>query len=207
MSKLRVHNFSISLDGFAAGPHQGPDHPLGIGGEQLHEWVFADQPDEIDAARLARAQDNIGATIMGRNMFGPVRGDWPETGELADWRGWWGDEPPYHSDVFVLTSHPRKSFRMSGGTTFHFVTGGPDAAVDRAVAAAGGRDVLVGGGASTLQQFLRAGLLNEINLVIVPVLLGRGERLFDGFDHTSVGYRCAELVSSSSVVHARLVRR
>lgn len=209
MAKLRVHQLSISLDGFAAGPHQSLEDPLGVGGEALHEWMFAALAgggEERDRAAVAARTDNIGATIMGRNMFGPIRGGWPAEGELASWRGWWGDDPPYHHDVFVLTHHPHPDIPMAGGTTFRFVTDGIEVALERAFAAAAGQDVVLGGGASTIQQYLRAGLVDEMHVAIVPVLLGGGERLLDNLDGAVDGYRCAELVSTAAVAHARLVR-
>jgi dihydrofolate reductase len=214
MPKLRVHNFAISLDGYAAGPNQSHDHPLGVGGEKLHEWRFAPSSGrqlpatdrgeaDLDAAFMAQGNKGLGATIMGRNMFGPIRGPW---GQSA-WRGWWGDTPPYHHPVFVLTHHPHSPIPMQGGTTFYFVTDGIEAALARAFEAAEGADVLLGGGAATVQQYLRAGLIDELHLVIVPILLGGGERLFDHLDGGPVGYECVECVSSpSSVVHVRLSR-
>ncbi|WP_027503382.1 dihydrofolate reductase family protein [Rhodococcus sp. UNC363MFTsu5.1] len=213
MPKLRVHNLAISLDGYAAGQDQSADNPLGVGGERLHEWVFAtrtgrrmlgeDGGDEgLDDAFLARGDDGIGATIMGRHMFGPIRGGWGD----GEWTGWWGDNPPYHHDTFVLTHHPRPSVEMAGGTTFHFVTDGIEAALERAFDAAAGLDVRIGGGADTIQQYLRAGLIDELHLAIVPILLGSGERLFDRLDGGANGYECAELVSSPAVTHVRLVR-
>jgi dihydrofolate reductase len=214
MPILRVHNFSISLDGYAAGPDQSPEHPLGLGGPRLHEWVFATrsfrrmQGMEGGAAGLddefaARRETGIGATVMGRNMFGPIRGPW--AGD--EWTGWWGDDPPFHHPVFVLTNHPRQTVTMRGGTTFHFVNDGIEAALERAFDAAGGDDVGLGGGAATIQQFLRAGLIDELHLVIVPILLGTGERLFDNLDGGPDGYECVEQVSSPSVTHVRLARR
>jgi dihydrofolate reductase len=203
MGELRVHNMSMSLDGFAAGPTQSTDTPLGIGGEQLHEWVFP--PDgsprsPVDDAFVSRGVDGIGATIMGRNMFGPVRGEWPDD----SWRGWWGEDPPFHHDVFVLTHHPRPPVPMAGGTTFHFVTGGIEAALDRARTAAGDAHIRLGGGASTVQQYLRAGLLDEMHVVVVPVLLGAGERLFDGLGEALSGWTAVEVVPSGQVTHVRL---
>lgn len=213
MAKLRVHNISISLDGYAAGPAQSADAPLGVDGELLHEWVFRTRggrrmigeeagEEGTDDEYFRRGEEGIGATIMGRNMFGPIRGSWADEA----WTGWWGDNPPYHHPVFVLTHHPRAPVTMQGGTTFHFVTDGIEAALERAVDAAGGRDVRLGGGASTIQQYLRAGLVDEAHLVIVPILLGRGERLLDNLDGAVDGYRCVELVASPSVVHVRLAR-
>jgi len=213
MPKLRVHSFAISLDGYAAGPNQDLEHPLGEGGTRLHEWVFdtrfgrrmiGEEGGEqgIDDELLAQGDVGIGATIMGRNMFGPIRGPW--TGD--QWTGWWGDEPPYHHPVFVLTHHPQPPISMQGGTTFHFVDDGIEAALARAFEAADGQDVRVGGGASTVQQYLRAGLVDDLHLAIVPVFLGAGERLFDHLDGGPVGYECAQLVSSPTVAHVRMTR-
>ncbi len=202
MTELRAHNFSVSLDGFGAGPDQSERDPLGVGGEQLHEWIFADDATDVDRAFRARGEDRIGATIMGRNMFGPVRGPWPDEA----WRGWWGEDPPFHHDVFVLTHHARPPLAMSGGTTFSFVTDGIEAALERATAAAGGADVRLGGGVSTVHQYLRAGLLDEIHVAVVPVLLGAGERLFEGVGPALGGWRCVEFAPSSSVAHVRLRR-
>jgi dihydrofolate reductase len=204
MSELRVHNFSISLDGSGAGPSQGLDDPLGIGGEGLHEWIFPPAGDrtEVDERFVSRGVDGIGATIMGRNMFGPVRGAWAN----EDWRGWWGEDPPFHHDVFVLTHHPRPPAAMAGGTTFHFVSEGIEAALDRAREAAAGQHVRLGGGVSTVQQYLRAGLLDELHVAVVPVLLGSGERLFDGLGSAMEGWQCVEFTPSSSVAHVRLRR-
>jgi len=214
MPKLRVHNLSISIDGYVAGPSQDVDNPLGVGGPMLHEWVFKTRTgrrmlgeqggDEgIDDRFLANADDGIGATIMGRNMFGPIRGPWAGAG----WKGWWGDDPPYHHQVFVLTHHPHDPISMQGGTTFNFVTDGIESALERAFEAADGMDVRLGGGASTVQQYLHAGLVDEMGLAIVPIFLGSGERLFDHLDGGPVGYECVELVGSPSVVHARFQRK
>ena len=214
MAKLRVHNLAISLDGYAAGPRQSLDDPLGVGGLRLHEWVFAtrtwrqrtgeDGGDEgVDDRFIAAGDAGIGATIMGRNMFGPIRGGWGD----GSWRGWWGDDPPYHHPVFVLTHHPRPPLEMQGGTTFHFVTDGPEAALDRAFAAAKGKDVRLGGGPNTIQQYLRLRRVDELHVAIVPLLLGAGERLFDDLGDAAGAYRCVELVSSPAVVHVRLEAR
>ena len=214
MPKLRVHNFSISLDGYAAGPDQGSENPLGVGGTRLHEWVFATESARrmhsmeggasgIDDTFVARGTEGIGATIMGRNMFGPIRGPWGDD----PWSGWWGDDPPFHHPVFVLTHHPHAAITMQGGTTFRFVDDGIDAALERAFDAADGDDVMLGGGPSTIQQYLNAGLIDEMHLVIVPILLGGSERLFDHLDDSPPGYECVELVSSPSVAHVRLVRK
>jgi dihydrofolate reductase len=213
MPNVRVHNFAISVDGYAAGPAQSLDNPLGVGGTRLHEWVFATRSGRqthamdggdggLDDEFVAQGGVGIGATIMGRNMFGPVRGPWGSD----QWTGWWGDNPPFHHAVFVLTHHPRRPISMEGGTTFHFVDDGIEAALDRALDAADGNDVRVGGGAATIQQYLRAGLIDDMHLVIVPILLGRGERLFDHLDGGPDGYACAEFVSSPSVAHVRFSR-
>jgi dihydrofolate reductase len=202
MSELRVHNFSVSLDGFGVGPAQTEQDPLGIGGEQLHEWIFADDATDVDRRFRAAGNEGIGATIMGRNMFGPVRGPWRD----EDWRGWWGEDPPFHHDVFVLTHFARPSVAMSGGTTFSFVTDGIEAALERATAAARGADVRLGGGVSTVHEYLRAGLLDEIHVAVVPVLLGGGERLFEGVGPALEGWRCVEFAPSASVAHVRLRR-
>jgi dihydrofolate reductase len=208
MSKLRVHAFSISLDGYGAGASQSVENPLGVRGEQLHDWVVPPSTFQrmvgkqggttgVDDDFAARGIANIGAWILGRNMFGPIRGDWPDDA----WKGWWGDNPPYHTDVFVLTHHPRASIRMEGDTTFHFVTEGIHAALERARTAAKGRDVRVGGGVSTIQQYLRAGLVDEMHVAIAPILLGSGELLFGGLDVTKLGYRCVEHVPASLATH------
>jgi dihydrofolate reductase len=214
MPKLRAHNLSISLDGYAAGPHQDPENPLGVGGTQLHDWAFPtrafrrahgmeDGEGGLDDDFVAEADVAIGATIMGRNMFGPVRGSW----ENEEWTGWWGDSPPFHHPVFVLTNHPRSSIAMNGGTTFNFVTDGIESALDQAFAAADGRDVRLGGGASTVQQYMRAGLLDYMHVAIVPIMLGDGERLFDNLEGAFDSYECVEMVSSPTVAHARLTRK
>jgi dihydrofolate reductase len=213
VAKLRVHNFAISLDGYGAGPDQGPETPLGVGGPRLHEWVFKTRffqrmlggdggETGIDDDFAAAGDRGIGATVMGRNMFGPIRGPWADDG----WKGWWGDNPPYHHPVFVLTHHPRPPIPMEGGTTFHFVVDGIEPALERAFEAAGGDDVRLGGGVSTIREYLRRRLVDELHLVVVPVLLGRGERLFDDLDGGPHGYECVEFVSSPSVAHVRLVR-
>jgi len=213
MPKLRVHDLAISLDGYAAGPDQGRDNPLGVGGTALHEWVFATRSgrrmqgreggDEgLDNEFLAQGEVGIGATIMGRNMFGPIRGEWSG----AEWTGWWGDNPPFHHPVFVLTHHPRPSVTMQGGTTFHFVDGGIELALERAFSAANGDDVRLGGGPGTIQQYLRAGLVDEMHVVIVPILLRRGEKLFDHLDGGPEGYECVEFISSPAVGHVRFAR-
>ena len=205
MSELRVHNFSVSLDGYGAGPAQDVRNPLGIGGERLHEWIFApdDERTPADDRMRARGTQGIGATIMGRNMFGPVRGGWDDG---APWLGWWGEDPPFHHDVFVLTHHARQPVAMAGGTTFHFVTDGIEAALDRAREAAGGQHVRLGGGVATVQQYLRAGLLDELHLAVVPILLGSGERLFEGLGNAVDDWTCVEFAPSTTVSHVRLRR-
>jgi len=213
MPKLRVHNFSVSLDGYGAGPAQDIANPLGIGGPKLHEWAFATRTfrqmfgmdggeQNADDRFITEGDAGIGATVMGRNMFGPIRGDWG----AEDWKGWWGDTPPYHHPVFVLTHHPRPPITMQGGTTFHFVDGGIESALEQAFAAAGGNDVRLGGGVSTVQQYLRAGLIDEMHLAYAPVLLGRGERLFDHLDGGPSGYEVVEFVGTPAAAHVRFAR-
>jgi dihydrofolate reductase len=208
LSKLRVQSFSISIDGFGAGPDQSLENPLGIGGLALHEWFFPtktfqqmhgnDQGETgIDDDFAARGINNIGAWILGRNMFGPIRGPWPDT----NWKGWWGDNPPYQTPVFILTNHSRESIAMDGGTTFHFVTDGIYSALERAADAANGKDVRLGGGVATIRQYLRAGLIDELHVAIAPILLGSGESLFSGIDMLSLGYRCVEHVATQSAAH------
>jgi len=214
MPKLRVHAFSVSLDGYGAGPHQSLDNPLGVGGMALHEWVFPTRSfqqmvgqdqgttDEDDAF-ARRGFDNIGAWIMGRNMFGPVRGDWPD----EQWKGWWGDNPPYHTEAFVLTHHARAPVEMEGGTTFHFVTGGIHEALERARTAAAGKDIRLGGGVATLKAYLREGLVDEMHLALVPKLLGSGEALFSGLDLPALGYQCTERVATEQATHVVLTHQ
>jgi dihydrofolate reductase len=214
MSRLSVRCFSISLDGFGAGPNQDLDHPLGVGGLGLHEWMFGTRSFRqmvgndggatgIDDDFVARGFDNIGAWIIGRNMFGPVRGPWPDN----VWQGWWGDHPPFHAPVFVITNHPRASLDMSGGTTFHFVTDGIHAALERAVDAANGQDVRLGGGVATIRQYLRAGLIDEMHLAMSPVLLGAGECLLEGVDAPQLGYQCTEHVPTPNATHFVITKR
>ena len=207
MARLRVHAFTLTLDGFATGTNQRADAPFGDGVDGLHEWMFASFRGDgtgADHAEFLAGSENIGATIMGRNMFGPIRGEWPD----ESWRGWWGETPPYGHDVFVLTHHPRPSLPMDGGTTFHFVEATPTEVLAQATEAAGGADVRLGGGASTVRAFLAEGLVDEMHLVIVPILAGAGERLFEGLDALPAGYRVEALVpGESGNVHARVVRR
>lgn len=221
MPKLRVNAFGISVDGYGAGPGQDLDNPMGIGGMALHEWVFgtktfqkmhadfaesliADKPGRagIDDDFAARGFEDVGAWILGRNMFGPSRGPWPND----DWKGWWGHNPPYHVPVFVLTHHPREFIRMEGGTSFHFVTEGIHAALERAMEAARGKDVRLGGGVATVRQYLAAGLIDEIHLAVSPVLLGRGEHLLAGIDCVSLGYRCVEHACTEHATHVVLAK-
>lgn len=215
MSKLLVRNIGTSLDGYAAGPSQSLEQPLGLRGPELFEWFFATrtwrrmhgQPDEgaeagVDDAMAARGFERIGAWIIGRNMFGPVRGPWPD----ESWRGWWGDEPPYHTPVFVLTHHRRRPLVMAGGTTFHFVTEGIHAALEQARAAAGELDVRLGGGAETIRQYLSARLVDELHLAVRPVLLGSGEHLFYGLDLPALGYECTGQFAGERASHVFLRR-
>ncbi len=209
MASIRVESFSLSLDGYGAGPGQSLENPLGRGAMALHEWAFAtrtfrkrilgadDGESGADDDVAARGFDGIGAWILGRNMFGPVRGPWPD----ESWKGWWGDEPPYRCPVFVLTHHPRASIEMSGGTTFHFVTDGIERALSRALDAAKGEDVRIGGGVSTIRQYLRMGAIDRMHLAVAPVLLGSGENLFVGLDLPALGYQCVEHVATHRVTH------
>lgn len=214
MSKLKVRCFSISLDGYGAGPEQSLGNPLGRGGESLHEWIVPTRTFQRMVGRdggtagadddfAARGMANLGAWILGRNMFGPIRGPWPDEA----WKGWWGDNPPYHCPVFVLTHHARAPVEMAGGTVFHFVTDGPQAALERAREAAQGKDVRVGGGVETIRQYLRARQVDEMHLAIAPVLLGSGEHLLGGIDLVQLGYRCTEHVASPNATHVVLQRQ
>jgi dihydrofolate reductase len=214
MSKLRVASFAMSIDGFGAGPRQDLQNPLGVGGMMLHEWFFATrvwrrmQGQEggetgVDDQMAERGFAGVGAWILGRNMFGPVRGPWPD----ESWKGWWGDEPPYHTPVFVLTHHARAPLKMKGGTEFRFVTDGIHAALEQANASAKGQEVRVGGGAATIRQYLQAGLIDELHLVVRPVLLGSGEPLLNGIDMRALGYECAESVAGERATHVFLRKR
>ena len=214
MSKVRVAAFSISLDGYGAGPEQSLETPLGRGGEELHDWFVPTRSFKrlngssggttgIDDDFAARGLQNIGAWIMGRNMFGPVRGDWPDD----TWKGWWGDNPPYHASTFVLTHHPRNPVEMEGGTTFHFVTDGIEAALERAREAAGEKDVLISGGTSVIRQYLEARLIDEMHFAISPIMLGRGESLFHGLDLPRLGYRVKQHVASEAATHMVIARQ
>jgi dihydrofolate reductase len=213
MSRLRVHGFAISLDGYGAGPDQSLENPLGVGGMGLHEWAFATRTFRemfgqeggstgVDDDFAARGFQNIGAWIMGRNMFAPSRGDWPDDG----WKGWWGNNPPYHCPVFVLTNHRQPSITMQGGTTFHFVADGIHAALKRATDAADGKDIRIGGGASTIRQYLQEGLVDEMHLAVSPVLLGSGEPLLAGFDLPKLGYKRSEYATTPNAMHIVLTK-
>lgn len=213
-TRVRVEGFTISLDGFGAGPDQSSDHPLGKGGQDLHDWLISSRAwrqmhgkeggsGGIDDEIADRGTRNIGAWILGRNMFGPVRGPWPD----LDWKGWWGHNPPYHVPVYVLTHYPRPPLVMEGGTTFYFVTEGIHEALARARNAADGKDIRIGGGVNTIQQYLREGLIDELHLAMSPVLLGAGERLFEGVDLRDLGYECRQFMSSEKATHIFLQRK
>lgn len=215
MTRVRVASFTISLDGYGAGPNQSINDPLGIGGPELHQWVFSTRTFQrvlfgkeggttgVDDDFAARGFRNIGAWILGRNMFGPIRGPWPD----MNWKGWWGDNPPYHVPVFILTHHARPPIEMEGNTTFHFITGGIHEALERARDAAAGKDVRIGGGPNTIQQYLREGLIDELHIAIAPVLLGAGERLFEGVNLRAAGYQCVEFTATDKATHVVLQRQ
>jgi len=214
MSKVRVHSFGISIDGFAAGPRQDQQNPLRERGFELMEWFLAtdvwkkmhalgDGERGVDNRMAEQGFADIGAWILGRNMFGPVRGPWPD----ESWKGWWGDEPPYHVPAFVLTHHARAPIPMKGGTTFHFVTEGIDAALEKAKAAARGRDVRLGGGVSTIRQYLQARLIDELVLAVRPIVLGEGEALFRDLDLRALGYEAAGFVMGERAMHVTLRKR
>jgi dihydrofolate reductase len=214
MSAVRVQSFAVSLDGFAAGPRQDLQNPLGVRGPELMEWFF---PTDVwktmhglgegekgnDNDMALQGFDNIGAWILGRNMFGPVRGPWPD----QSWKGWWGDDPPYHVPAFVLTHHARAPIPMKGGTTFHFVTDGIQSALEQAKAAAGGKDVRVGGGVATIRQFLEGRFIDELVLAVRPVLLGSGEALYAGLDLSALGYECVRSQQGERAMHVTLRKR
>jgi dihydrofolate reductase len=214
MTRVRVEGFTISLDGYGAGPNQDLNNPLGVGGTDLHQWLRPTRTFQrtvfkkdggttgVDDDFAARGMRNVGAWILGRNMFGPVRGPWPD----MNWKGWWGDNPPYHVPTFILTHHARSPLEMEGGTTFHFVTGGIREALDRARDAAMGKDVRIGGGPGTIRQYLREGLIDELHVALAPVLLGRGERLFEGVDLRALGYECVQSVATEKATHVVLRR-
>jgi dihydrofolate reductase len=213
MARVRVAGFAVSLDGFGAGPEQSLGDPLGKRGMELHQWFFGTKTframtgqnggsEGIDNAYARGSMEGFGAFILGRNMFGPIRGEWPD----ESWRGWWGDNPPYHAPTFVLTHHPRASIVMEGGTTFHFVTEGIEAALDKARAAASGLDVKIGGGVATVRQYLRAGLIDDLHFALSPVVLGRGEALFEGLDLPALGYRVTKSTATELATHFVLSR-
>ena len=215
MTRVRVAGFTRSLDGYGAGPDQDINNPLGIGGMELHQWLVATRTFQrtlfgkdggttgVDDDFAARSFRNVGAWILGRNMFGPIRGDWPDD----NWKGWWGDNPPYHTPVFVLTHHARPSIEMEGGTTFHFVTEGADEALKRAKAAAGKLDVKIGGGVETVRHYLRTGAIDDMHLAISPVLLGKGEALFAGLDLPALGYQVTARETTDLATHVVLEKR
>jgi dihydrofolate reductase len=213
MGRVRVAAFGLSLDGYGAGPGQDLANPLGRGAEGLHEWMIPtrtfqglygkDGSTGIDDEFARRSFENVGAWIMGRNMFGPVRGPWPD----ETWRGWWGENPPYHVPVFVLTHHQRPPLEMDGGTVFHFVTGGPGEALDRARQAAGDKDIRVGGGVATVRQYIEAGEIDEMHLTIAPTALGQGEHLLTGIDLPGLGFEVTEHVATDKAMHLVLAKR
>ncbi|MCX5044317.1 dihydrofolate reductase family protein [Aldersonia sp. NBC_00410] len=214
MSLVRVHNFSISLDGFGTGEGQSADEPFGHAGQRLHEWAFATRTFRtqfgsdgggrgVDEVYAAADKTGVGAEIMGRNKFGPQRGPW----ENEEWRGWWGENPPFHTPVFVLTHHPRPDLEMAGGTTFHFIDATPEEALEKARAAAGDRDVRIGGGVQTVRAFLAADLVDHLHLVVAPILLGRGERLWDGLEGLEERFDFESVSSPTGVTHITGTRR
>jgi len=214
VAKLRVSSFAVSIDGFGAGPNQDLENPIGVGGLALMDWFFPTRTwrqmqrleggeTGIDDEMAVHGMAGLGAWILGRNMFGPVRGPWPD----ESWRGWWGEEPPYHTPVFVLTHHKRAPLKMAGGTEFRFITGGIHAALEQARAAAGDKDIRVGGGVSTIRQYLEAGLIDELHLALRPVLLGHGENLFAGMDLPALGYEFADQVTGDRATHVFLRKR
>jgi dihydrofolate reductase len=214
VSKVRVLSFAVSVDGYGAGPRQDLENPLGVHGPELMEWFFhtriwqrmhdlGEGEAGVDNAMAERGFDGIGAWILGRNMFGPVRGPWPD----ESWRGWWGEAPPYHTPVFVLTHHARSPLSMAGGTEFRFVTGGIHEALQQAKEAAAGRDVRIGGGVATIRQYLEAGLIDEMHLALRPVLLGTGEPLWQGLDMRALGYACVEQTPGERATHLVIRKR
>lgn len=213
MSKVKVAGFGVSLDGFAAGTTQSFDHPLGLRGDEIFQWFFPTRAFRqmhgkdggetgLDDRFAQRAMEGFGAFILGRNMFGPVRGEWPDD----QWKGWWGDNPPYHAPTFVLTHFPRAPIEMQGGTTFYFVTDGIEAALQKAREAAGAKDVKIGGGVATVKQYVQAGYVDEIHLAVAPVALGQGESLFSGIDLRALGYRTVEHVATDRATHIVLAK-
>jgi dihydrofolate reductase len=214
MAKLVVRCYTLSLDGYTSALNQSLENPFGIGGKVIMDWALATETFRkmfgaeggstgIDNEFAAKASDGVGATIMGRNMFGPVRGIW----QNDDWKGWWGPNPPYHHPVFVLTNYPRQPLIMEGGTTFHFVTEGIETALKKAFDAANGKNVRIGGGSTVVKQYLNAGLIDELHLVITPKLLGSGERLFEGMNEIANRYECVEFIASDAATHVRLMKK
>ncbi len=213
MGKVRVAGFTVSIDGFGAGPEQSLADPLGKGGRELHQWMFGTRmfhdmigkpggETGVDDDFAQRSMEGFGAFILGRNMFGPIRGDWLDDA----WKGWWGDDPPYHAPTYILTHHPRESIVMEGGTVFHFVTDGIDSALRQARAAAGDLDVKIGGGVSTVRQYLQAGAIDEMHYVVSPVVLGQGEAMFAGIDLPAMGYRMTEHATTPKAMHVVMSR-
>jgi dihydrofolate reductase len=215
MNKVRVAGFGVSLDGFSAGTDQSLEFPLGKRGPEIFQWFFHTKAfrtmhgeqggsEDVDEKYAFRSMDGFGAFILGRNMFGPIRGEWPDDNQ---WKGWWGDNPPYHAPTFILTNHPRDPIVMEGGTTFHFVTDGIESALEQARAAAGELDVKIGGGVSTVRQYLQARLVDEMHLAVAPVLLGRGENLFTGIDLSALGYAVASREQSEHAMHVMVTKQ
>ncbi len=214
MGKVKVAGFSVSVDGYGAGPEQSLQNPLGKRGTELHQWFFDTRffhemigreggaVDSIDQTYAQRAMAGFGAFILGRNMYGPIRGAWDGT----DWKGWWGDNPPYHAPTFILTHHAHPPIKMEGGTTFFFITDGIKSALDQAKAAAGNLDVKIGGGVSTVRQYLEAGLIDELHYAVSPVILGQGEAMFAGLDLPSLGYTAVEQVMGEKALHLVLAK-
>src|SRR4051812_28023307 len=211
MSLVKVAAFTVSVDGFGAGPRQDLQNPLGVRGPEMFQWFFKTDvfnkmhgqgggASGIDNDMAAESMSGMGAWILGRNMFGPVRGPWPND----DWKGWWGDEPPYHVPAFILTHYPREPIEMKGGTTFHFVTDGIESALEQAKAAAGDKDIRIGGGPATVRQFLNARLIDQLHLVVRPILLGKGEPLFKDLDLRELGYRCTSSVAGERGIHVTI---
>lgn len=213
MSKIKVKHFSISLDGFGAGVNQNKENPLGIRGMELHQWAFETKmfktmigesggKEGIDNDVMSKTFENVGAVIMGRNMFGPIRGNWNDD----EWKGWWGENPPFHVPVFVLTHHERESIQMKGGTTFHFITSGIKSALDEAKKVAQGKDIVIGGGVSTIRQFLQAGYIDELEISLAPVFLGSGENLFSDIDMSGLGYNKIVRTEGEKATHFKITR-
>jgi dihydrofolate reductase len=214
MSKVKVAAFTVSLDGFGAGQDQRLEKPLGVRGEELHTWMVTTKmfhrmigkeggAEGVDNDFAEKSMENIGAWIMGRNMFGPIRGPWPDN----EWKGWWGEEPPYHVPVFVLTHHAREPLKMKGGTIFHFITGGIESALEEAKKVANGKDIRIGGGASTIRQFLQAGYIHEMHLAFSPIFLGSGEHLFSGIDLSALGFNQVQKINGAKATHIIVTKK